>query len=220
MRMNADPKMQRRPIAELHPHPDNPRQGDVGAIAESLEANGQYAPIVARPDGTVLAGAHRLRAAEALGWTDILVVTVDVDDATAKRIVLADNRTSDRATYDDNALRDLLESLATESDLTGTGWELDDLDDLNALLQENVLNDPQPVETDPRKVSHKRSLAEYADAYRDKAVRSIILDYRLDQFAWVTSAADRARADLGCASFADLFVALLAQVVDEQPPGS
>jgi len=33
-------------IDEVHTHPANVRQGDVGAISESLKAHGQYRPIV------------------------------------------------------------------------------------------------------------------------------------------------------------------------------
>lgn len=43
------------PVDELKPFGMNPRQGDVGAISVSLEANGQYRPIVVnRPDMTIL----------------------------------------------------------------------------------------------------------------------------------------------------------------------
>ncbi len=46
------------PTDRLRPHPDNPRRGDVAAIKQSLEVNGQYRPIVVhRPAMEVLAGA-------------------------------------------------------------------------------------------------------------------------------------------------------------------
>jgi len=35
------------PVAELELHPDNPRQGDLEAIKESLRAHGAYRPLVA-----------------------------------------------------------------------------------------------------------------------------------------------------------------------------
>jgi hypothetical protein len=51
-------------VGELEPHPDNPREGNVDAIAESVEANGFSGAIVAqRSTGHVLAGNHRLLAA-------------------------------------------------------------------------------------------------------------------------------------------------------------
>ena len=86
------------PIDSVTPHPTNPRRGDVAAIAESLELNGQYKPIICRTtDRTILAGNHTFAAARRLGWTEIAVSFVDVDDEEARRILLADNRHSDLA---------------------------------------------------------------------------------------------------------------------------
>src|SRR5258708_1950419 len=89
----------------LAPYEKNPRQGAVRAIAESLSERGQYRPIVVN-EGTltgrpleVLAGNHTLAAALALGWPSIEATTVDVDDAEAARIVLADNRLADLGSY-------------------------------------------------------------------------------------------------------------------------
>jgi site-specific DNA-methyltransferase (adenine-specific) len=114
------------PIAGLKLYGKNPRRGN--AIAESLQAHGQYKPIVART-GTneVLAGNHTLRAAWQLGWTEIAATFVDVDDETAARIVLVDNRASDLGTYDDGALAELLDGL---EGLEGTGYDQHDLDRL------------------------------------------------------------------------------------------
>lgn len=124
------------PVADLKPYGRNPRQGDVGALVESLEANGQYRPIIVRT-GTneVLAGNHTLAAAVQMGWTEIAATYVDVDDDRAKRIVLVDNRSNDLASYDDNLLADLLAELP---DLTGTGYDGDALDDLLSDLDRNA----------------------------------------------------------------------------------
>lgn len=139
------------PVDGLTPFDDNPRQGDVGAICVSLEANGQYRPIVVnRRDQTILAGNHTWRAAKSLGWETIGATFVDVDDATARRIVLVDNRSNDLASYDDQVLADLLEAIATEEGpegLVGTGFDGDDLDELLADLDpsfEPVEDDEQP----------------------------------------------------------------------------
>ena len=119
------------PISELSQHPDNPRQGDVGAIATSIQENGWYGTVVAQKStGRVLAGNHRLQAAQQLGMTDVPVYWVEVDDIAAKKILLADNRTNDLASYDDNLLTELLTELASTDDLLGTGYDGDDLDEL------------------------------------------------------------------------------------------
>ena len=120
------------PIGDVRPRRGNPRQGNVDLIAESLERNGQYRPIVVnKPTGEVLAGNHTLAAAVHLGWTHIAVTFVDVDEDQAARIVLADNRTADVGTYDDDLLLAMLRGL--DGDLEGTGYHDDDLEALEAL---------------------------------------------------------------------------------------
>lgn len=127
-------------VSELTPHPANPRQGDVGAIHESIETNGFYgALIVQKSTGYVLAGNHRLIAAIHAGALDIPILEIDVDDDTATRILLADNRTNDVAGYDDDALARILEELnATALGLAGTGYDTDDLDQILGDLAANA----------------------------------------------------------------------------------
>jgi len=125
-------------VASLVPHPDNPRRGKVDAIVESLEKNGQYRPIVvSRATGHVLAGNHTLRAAIQLGWDKIAVTYLDdLTPEQEKRILLADNRTADMGTYDDEALLKALRDLVdADDDLTGTGYTLDDFEDLQVILE-------------------------------------------------------------------------------------
>lgn len=127
-------------VSQLRPHPRNPRRGNVALIAESLEQHGQYRPIVVQKStGHVLAGNHTFHAAKSLGWKTVAVTYLDVDDTTAERILLADNRTSDLATYDDNALSSLLHSLP---DLIGTGFSQIDLDNLDGVFDD--MDDPEP----------------------------------------------------------------------------
>lgn len=125
-------KIERVAVNELHLHPHNARQGDVGAICQSLEAHGQYRPLVVQKStNIVLAGNHTLQAAAALGWKQVDVTFIDVDDEQALRILLVDNRSNDVATYDQTVLTDLLEHLVhTGEGLYGTGFDGDDLDDL------------------------------------------------------------------------------------------
>lgn len=115
------------PCGELIPFPGNAREGDIGAIAASLERFGQYKPLVINKDNTVLAGNHTLAAAQALGWSTVQVVRVHVDDEEATKITLVDNRASDVAAYDDESLRTLVGGL---SRWDGTGYDLEDVNDL------------------------------------------------------------------------------------------
>ena len=119
-------------VDDVMPHPRNVRQGDVGAIMESLRVHGQYRPIVVQKEtGYILAGNHTWKAAKSLGWSYIDVTYIDVNDDDALRILLVDNRTNDLSSYDKIGLVELLELLAaTERSIEGTGFDLDDLDSL------------------------------------------------------------------------------------------
>lgn len=131
-----------KPIESVQPHPRNVRQGDVGAIATSLEINGQYRPIVVhKTTSNILAGNHTYKAALSLGWTQIAITYVDCTDDEALKILLADNKANDLASYDDSALADLLKDLVGGPGLDGTLYELSDLDDLIALLEPPNLDD-------------------------------------------------------------------------------
>ena len=116
------------PLADLQRFPGNPREGDIGAISESLRLFGQYRPVVVnRRTNQILKGNHTAAAAASLGWKEIAVVWVDVDEEAAIRIVLADNRTADKATYDNEILLEVLGKVRT---LEGTGFDADDVGDL------------------------------------------------------------------------------------------
>ena len=119
-------------ISSLTAYPTNPRRGDIDAIALSLTAHGQYRPIVVQASTKfVLAGNHTLKAAKKLGWKKIKVVLVDVDEDTAKKIVLADNRLTDLAAYNEPLLKSLLQALP---ELDGTGFTASEVETLDRLI--------------------------------------------------------------------------------------
>lgn len=135
---------------KIREHPQNPRKGDVEAIKQSMQANGIYRPvIVQKSSGYILAGNHTYRAMRELGETRIPVVFVDVDDDTATRILLADNRTADLGEYDHETLIQLLQDIP---DLDGTGYDPQDLENLLRLQPEtsldNLLDEYPPVDDD------------------------------------------------------------------------
>jgi ParB-like chromosome segregation protein Spo0J len=136
-------------IDEIHTHPSNVRQGDVGAISESLKAHGQYRAIVfQKSTGRILAGNHTWKAAKALGWTQIAATPVICDDQQALRILLADNKANDLATYDEPELIELLKQLAdTDEGLLGTLFDGDELDSL--IADEQHYEQPTPEDTAP-----------------------------------------------------------------------
>jgi N6-adenosine-specific RNA methylase IME4 len=53
--------------------------GDIASLAASMAELGLLQPIVVRPDGILIAGERRLRAAQQLGWKEIPISVVDLD---------------------------------------------------------------------------------------------------------------------------------------------
>lgn len=130
------------PIASIELHPRNPRVGDVEAIAASLRRFGQLRPILVQSSTRfVVAGNHLLRAAQALGWTQIAANVEDLDDSTSLAYLLADNRTSDLGRYDDALLAAILAEQTEADNLAATGY---DPADVAALLRAAGLDDRDP----------------------------------------------------------------------------
>jgi hypothetical protein len=101
---HAELKVEHEPIDNVSPHPDNANSGDVQALDESIDITGFYSPIIVQAStGYILAGNHRWEVMKARGEETIPVVYVDVTDAEARRIMVADNRIT-RLGEDDPAL--------------------------------------------------------------------------------------------------------------------
>lgn len=162
--MTTAPLIELVEIDTLTPHADNPRQGDIGAIMESIAMNRWWGSVIAsrRADGTlvILAGEHRWRALRALqdeGYTRPDGTTIPYSQLNhvppigqvpafvmegltldgERKVLLADNRANDLSSYDNDQLASLLSELAANDNLAGTLYDGDDLD---ALL--HVLNAP------------------------------------------------------------------------------
>lgn len=158
------------PIDAVKPHPDNPHKGDLPVIRESIENNGFYGSvIVQKSTGFILAGNHRYLAALETGAKEIPVTWIDVEDDQAARIMLADNRTSDLGSYDDEILSNLLESLKESTGtLLGTGYDDGVLDELlnsfgqnqEGIDETNVLKDQYQILVECKSESEQLSYLE------------------------------------------------------------
>lgn len=130
---------------DLTPYPGNARVGNVPKIVESLKTNGQYRSLIVRQTDqghTILAGNHTWQALKELDRETVRCEVVTCDDETARRVNLVDNRAAELGEYDDTALAELLESF---EDLSGTGYDFEDLDDLLATLGREETLPPGPT---------------------------------------------------------------------------
>lgn len=215
-------------IDTVKPHPDNVRQGDIGALAESLKAHGQYAPIIVqRKTGIIVKGNHTWQAAKSLGWDKIAVVELDLNARQAHELLLIDNRTSDQADYDQAALADLLAKMANATQgLEGTGYTGDDLDDLLAGLQESFVP-PTPAAPPPvtsvnhdLTVNRNQSIDSYLGNYQAGSIRGIHLDYPLGVFAWMVEGLSELRTMYGVDNNAEAVEIMLAEKLDKPRAGN
>lgn len=123
----AAPRVEMWTLDRLHPYAGNPRDNEaaVPKVAESIATFGFKVPIVARPDGEILAGHTRFKAALRLGLKEVpVLIADDLDDMKAKAFRLADNKVAEAAEWDVVALAKELESIDLE--MKAFGFEEED----------------------------------------------------------------------------------------------
>jgi len=195
----------------------NPRKGNVKALVESLQTNGQYRPIIVQKSTRqILAGNHLWKAAKEIGWTEIDIIEVDVDDKQAKRIVATDNRLSDMGTYDEQALLDLLKDI----DLHGTGYITQDIDDLLVMIEERSAPDWRIGNdvTHQEGVSLKPTLAERAQRYQERTIRLLMLELPNMHYVWAIEHLTQLREEFNVDSNADAILRVLAEYTGTEIP--
>lgn len=116
------------PLARLRAAVDNPRRhpaAQISKLQRSLRDFGFNNPILATPDGEIIAGEARLKAAQAEGLAEVPVIVIpDLLPSQIKAYRLADNRIALDAVWDDDLLKGVMFELKTgKFDLTLTGFE-------------------------------------------------------------------------------------------------
>lgn len=132
-------------LADLRPSPNNARKhtkAQINALADSIDAFGFLAPILADRNGYILAGHARYEAAELRGLSSVPVVFVDhLTPAQARAYMLADNKLTDRSSWDQPKLaielKELMD-LALDFDIKATGFEAPEIDFHIQSMEENV----------------------------------------------------------------------------------
>ena len=146
-------EIESRKLSEIKPYPKNPRQNDaaVDAVAASIREFGFRQPIVVDADGVIICGHTRYKAAQKLGLEEVPVhVAKDLTPAQIKAYRLADNRTSENATWDYELLPiELTELQGMNFNLELLGFSKDDLATLFDPGVKDGLTDPDEVPEPP-----------------------------------------------------------------------
>lgn len=133
-----------RHVTSLTPDPRNARthsKNQVDQIVASIREFGFTNPVLIDPDGSIIAGHGRLRAAKAMGLDEVPTITLDgLDDLQKRALRLADNKIALNAGWDIDLLKiELGELSALDVDLTAsiTGFSTGEIDVL-------LTDDPDP----------------------------------------------------------------------------
>jgi ParB family chromosome partitioning protein len=95
-------------------------QEHIDEIADSFEKDGQWNPIIVRPDSEdgyhVISGAHRLSAAKQVGWSEIDAVVKDLSDEDARGLAVKTNQMQKQ--MEDEEIGVLCKELYTDYNMT------------------------------------------------------------------------------------------------------
>lgn len=115
------------PIEQIVPYERNPRKNDkaVDAVAESIRQFGFRVPCVIDKNYTLITGHTRVKAMYRLGEKTVpCVLADDLTEEEAKAFRLADNKTAELASWDEELLAEELADI--DFDMTDFGFEIDD----------------------------------------------------------------------------------------------
>lgn len=210
-------------IDKLVLDPQNARkhsERQLKALATSLHEFGQQRPAVVGSDNVVYAGNGMITAALALGWKKISIVKLPFDDPKKCRaFAIADNRTADLATWDNEQLLETLKEIDKEL-LDAVGFNDNEIDDLTALLEEsddtplNLAN----ISDGQSGITYGKPLETLTSQYANRTERAITLNYPNEIFVWVVQRLQSLREDNGYESNAEAIMAILANHFNERPP--
>jgi DNA modification methylase len=123
------------PLRSIVSHLSNPRlhsSAQINAIANSIEAFGFNAPILVDNANRIIAGHGRLEAAKRLKLAEAPVIRLEhLSEQQAKAYMLADNKLTDRSSWDDHKVAIILKELsdiALDFEIEATGFEPPEID--------------------------------------------------------------------------------------------
>jgi len=146
-----------KPLSWFHQDPNQPRksfnEAELRALGESMKSVVQLQPVVAKPDGTLLCGERRYRAAKLVGMTELSVIIAEkpLSDSEIRIIQLTENiHRADLSGY---------EKWLVCAELMGmnTDWQLKD-------LAQNLHLDPSMV---TRLLSPSKCIGDVQDALKE-----------------------------------------------------
>jgi ParB-like chromosome segregation protein Spo0J len=142
------------PIDRPKDYPKNARKWSARAVekvAGSVREYGWRQPVVVDANDVIVIGQLRRAAGKFLGLTEVpMHVAHDLTPAQIRGLRLADNRTNQEATFDEELLAlELREIQESDFDLSLTGFDPGEIDSLLALDDEERANATPPLPETP-----------------------------------------------------------------------
>ena len=160
-----------RRIDDLKPDPANPRvhsKKQIRQIANSIEVFGFNVPVLVDAELKVIAGHGRLLACRELSWTEVPTLCLDrLTTAQARAFMIADNRLTEIATWDDRLLAQQLMDLSLlglDFSLEVIGFEMAEIDLRIASLEDMPQQADDPADAVPE-LSPGPSLSKIGDLW-------------------------------------------------------
>ena len=148
-----------RPIDDLKPDPANPRQHSrkqIRQIGDSLKAFDFVVPVLIDGNDNIIAGHGRVLAGRAVGVTEVPTICLDhLTPAQTRAFMIADNRLTEIATWDDRLLANQLKELSVlglDFSLEVTGFEMGEIDLRIAALEDFPEPEADPADILPKPV--------------------------------------------------------------------
>lgn len=165
------------------------------------------------PEGIVKNAAGKYLMPVMRGWSS-------EDDAEAEAFLITLNHLTAKGGWHGEELYVMLDRLSDIDDgLLGTGYESADLDDLLAGLQEREIGfDPTEGYSGKEGAHAEASLDERAQQYARKGIRSLVLDFKLDEFDVIAANLARFRRAKNHETNAEAVFALVTEAAAELPP--
>ena len=177
----AAPQLAQFPPGDLVPNPRNPRvhpESQITRLMASLARDGQTKPVLARRENSMLIAGHGVtEAVRKLGWATIAVLLWDVDQATADRVMLADNQFSALSVNDKDRVSELLAEI-DQTDYLASGFSAEDVAKLLGQFEEEleVLEIATTAVQDDFWVTCRGPLAQQAEVLG--RIKQLLAEYR------------------------------------------
>ena len=138
-------------LKDLKPYEKNPRKNDeaVKYVKESIKQFGFKVPIVVDKNNVIIAGHTRYKASKELGLTKVpCIVADDLTEEQVKAFRIADNKVSEKATWDFDLLNEEM------SDILDIDMELLGIENYNITDAEldNFFTDTEVKEKEKKKI--------------------------------------------------------------------